>query len=133
MSPGLVPSRASPLGYQMAMYSLCLHVVFPLTLSVSESPFLISIPVILNLMNPRGGLHKHQTLLGQILLHGVSLHTRACTLWSGPILTTSQSEGKFHPQMPRLNCNKRAYIIHTKDSPGVPSSGDHGNCATHHH
>lgn len=35
-------------GLQMALFSLCLHVAFPLCVSVSYSPFLIRIPVRLN-------------------------------------------------------------------------------------
>ena len=42
---------------------------------------------------PIRDLSSHKTLLGQILLCGVSPHTAACTLWLELILIVSQAEG----------------------------------------
>ena len=48
-------------------------------------------------------------------------------------LTVSKPEGLPHAQMDqqqsRLNYNRKTYIRHIRDIPGVPRVGDQGDCA----
>lgn len=54
--------------------------------------------------HPKGDLRSYQSLLGQILLNGVSPCQAVYRLWLWPVLTASQPEGKSHP----LPCHQQS-------------------------
>ena len=72
---------------------------------------------------PKGDLDRHQTLLGQISLHGGSHHSAVVKV----------NPTHIGQQQLRLKYNRRVNITNTSDIPVVPSSGDQGDHATEPH
>lgn len=54
MLAGLISSEASLLSGQMAVFSLCHYIAFPLRVSVSKLPLVIRTPVDWIMVHPKG-------------------------------------------------------------------------------